>query len=149
MGPLVEYRFVIALAGSAAAGIAGLHAWPFASANVFLATIAAERPGIHTALAYTYATVWFTTPFVGLGVVFSALYIFAARWDRSPAAGLLPEYRDPGRRDELYLGLGEHQLQAVVGPAPEPRWLTIPECGLYTGIAIVGAIGTGKTSAYR
>lgn len=29
----------------------------------------------------------------------------------------------------------------------EPRWLTIPERGLYTGMAIVGAVGTGKTSA--
>ena len=28
-----------------------------------------------------------------------------------------------------------------------PTWLTIPERGLYTGMLIVGAIGTGKTSA--
>src|SRR3954470_19869517 len=105
MGRLVEYRFVIALAGSAAAGIAGLHAWPFPSANVFLAMIAAERPSIHATLAYTYATVWFTTPFFGLNVVFSAFYIFAARSDRSPAAGPLPEYPDPAQRDELYLVL--------------------------------------------
>ena len=31
--------------------------------------------------------------------------------------------------------------------AAAPRWLTIPERGLYTGVAIIGAIGTGKTSA--
>jgi hypothetical protein len=37
--------------------------------------IAVERPAIHTTLAYTYATVWFTTPFFGLNAVFSALYI--------------------------------------------------------------------------
>jgi type IV secretory system conjugative DNA transfer VirD4/TraG family protein len=147
MRQFVEYRFVIALAGSAAAGIAGLHVWPFPAANVFLAMIAAERPVIHTTLAYTYATVWFTTPLFGLNVVFSALYIFAARWDRSPAAGPLPEYPDPKHRDDLYLVLGEQHLHTVVGRAPEPRWLTIPERGLYTGIAIVGAIGTGKTSA--
>src|SRR5207247_4845375 len=28
-----------------------------------------------------------------------------------------------------------------------PRWLTIPERGLYTGLAVFGAIGSGKTSA--
>ena len=28
-----------------------------------------------------------------------------------------------------------------------PEWLTIPERGLYTGIAIFGAVGSGKTSA--
>jgi hypothetical protein len=31
--------------------------------------------------------------------------------------------------------------------ASQPQWLTIPERGLYTGVIIVGAIGTGKTSA--
>jgi len=31
-------------------------------------------------------------------------------------------------------------------PAEEPHWLTIPDRGLYTGIAIFGAIGSGKTS---
>ena len=31
-------------------------------------------------------------------------------------------------------------------PAENPRWLTIPERGLFTGIAIFGAVGTGKTS---
>ena len=30
--------------------------------------------------------------------------------------------------------------------SPNPRWLAIPERGLYTGIAIFGAIGSGKTS---
>ena len=28
-----------------------------------------------------------------------------------------------------------------------PSWLTLPERGLYTGVAIFGAVGTGKTSA--
>ena len=31
--------------------------------------------------------------------------------------------------------------------ARPPEWLTIPERGLYTGVAIVGAVGSGKTSA--
>ena len=33
------------------------------------------------------------------------------------------------------------------GRASHPQWLIIPERGLYTGMAIVGAIGSGKTSA--
>ncbi len=32
-------------------------------------------------------------------------------------------------------------------PAAEPRWLVIPERGLYTGVAIFGAVGSGKTAA--
>ncbi|MBA3638857.1 MAG: TraM recognition domain-containing protein [Acidobacteria bacterium] len=43
--------------------------------------------------------------------------------------------------------LGEqHHANAPVRTT-EPQWLTIPERGLYTGMAIVGAVGTGKTSA--
>ena len=43
--------------------------------------------------------------------------------------------------------LGEQHQRIVSGPAPEPQWLVTPEDGLYTGMAIVGALGTGKTSA--
>ena len=32
-------------------------------------------------------------------------------------------------------------------PTPALEWLTIPERGLYTGVAIFGAVGSGKTSA--
>ena len=147
MGSLVEYRFVISLAGSAAVGVLGLQVWPFPAGNVFLAMIAEHRPAIHAAFVYAYATVWFTTPFFALSVVSSALYIFGAQTDRSTAAGPLPPYPDPEQREDLFIVLGEQHHQTVVGRAPEPRWLTIPERGLYTGIAIVGAIGTGKTSA--
>ncbi len=31
-------------------------------------------------------------------------------------------------------------------PAKAPYWLTIPERGLSTGIAILGAVGSGKSS---
>jgi superfamily II DNA/RNA helicase len=30
-------------------------------------------------------------------------------------------------------------------PSPCPRWMVIPERGLYTGIAVFGSIGSGKT----
>jgi hypothetical protein len=45
------------------------------------------------------------------------------------------------------LVLGETHDARKPGRAPEPTWLTIPQRGLYTGIMIVGAVGTGKTSA--
>jgi hypothetical protein len=32
-------------------------------------------------------------------------------------------------------------------PSETPYWLVIPERGLFTGIAIVGAVGSGKTEA--
>src|SRR5260221_12946764 len=45
------------------------------------------------------------------------------------------------------MALGERHHAKRHGPAGELGWLTIPERGLYTGIAIVGAIGSGKTTA--
>ena len=43
--------------------------------------------------------------------------------------------------------LGETHFATTPGRAPAPTWLTIPQRGLYTGVMILGAVGTGKTSA--
>jgi hypothetical protein len=45
------------------------------------------------------------------------------------------------------LVLGEAHFEVTPGRAPAPSWLTIPQRGLYTGVMILGAVGTGKTSA--
>jgi hypothetical protein len=58
----------------------------------------------------------------------------------------LPAYSEPTKRNDLFLVLGEvHDPRKPVA-AEQPYWLTVPERGLFTGIAIFGAIGTGKTS---
>lgn len=69
---LIEYRFVISLALSAVIGTAGLHAWPFPLQNALLGLVAASRPALYASLAYGYATVWFSTPFFALNVLFLA-----------------------------------------------------------------------------
>ena len=90
---------------------------------------------------------WFSTPFVMLHALASLVFIYG-RGSRRPAlSDALPPYPDPATRDNLYLVLGEQRQRSVPEPAPQPRWLVIPEAGLYTGIAIVGAVGTGKTSS--
>ena len=38
-----------------------------------------------------------------------------------------------------------HSVKAV--EIPNQKWLTIQERGLYTGVSIFGAVGSGKTSA--
>src|ERR1700694_2106349 len=58
----------------------------------------------------------------------------------------LPAYSEPRKRNEVFLVLGKvHDPRKPVA-AEHPYWLTVPERGLFTGIAIFGAIGTGKTS---
>ena len=43
--------------------------------------------------------------------------------------------------------IGELHHPTVPRESERPPWLVIPEKGLYTGILIVGAVGTGKTTA--
>ncbi len=54
--------------------------------------------------------------------------------------------RSRDRRPTLVLGESAFRARRC-GRAPEPTWLTIPQRGLYTGVMILGAVGTGKTSA--
>ena len=41
---------------------------------------------------------------------------------------------------------GRCNTPASIAQVASPSWLTIPDRGLFTGIAIFGAIGTGKTT---
>jgi hypothetical protein len=144
---LVGHRVVLSLALSAIAGGVGLHVYPFPSANPILGLVQSERPLVYAGFLYTYATLWFTTPFFLASIGLSFVYIFAARREGNPTLLPLPPYPDPASRHGLFLVLGEQHQRTTPGRAAAPSWLVIPERGLYTGMFIVGAIGSGKTSA--
>ena len=76
----------------------------------------------------------------------SGVYVFAFRPTRKVKPMPLPPYFNPAKRDDLFLVLGEVHNPRTAIPSANPYWLTVPERGLFTGIAIFGAIGTGKTS---
>jgi hypothetical protein len=61
---------------------------------------------------------------------------------------IAPLSRPPekGRSFHLFLVVGEVYNPRKQVPAESPQWLVIPERGLFTGVAILGAIGSGKTS---
>jgi hypothetical protein len=77
----------------------------------------------------------------------SAIYVFTLKLGRRIAPGQLPVYPDPRKRTDLFLVIGEVHNPRKSGPSPTPRWLTVPERGLFTGIAVFGAVGSGKTSS--
>ena len=64
-------------------------------------------------------------------------------WLRSrlPAWPLSPTADGPA----IVVGDVHHPVRAIESQSPE--WLTIPERGLSTGVAMFGAVGSGKTSA--
>jgi len=144
---LVDARQLLALAVAVGVGLWGLAEWPFAETNPFLVLVHAQAPRVATGLRYGYATLWFTTPFLAASFVASLAAIVLVR--RTPHAQyrLLPPYPSPETRAKPSLVLGEIHHEMLSGRAADPQWLTIPQRGLYTGIMVLGAVGTGKTSA--
>jgi hypothetical protein len=119
---------------------------PFPSDHIFLRVIAMRAPNAFLSFEYLYNIALFTTPFMVFSTALSGLYIFTLKVRRHVSPGRLPRYPDPRTRNELYLMVGEVHNPRRPGPSETPRWLTIPERGLFTGIAIFGAVGSGKTS---
>src|SRR4051794_33130112 len=129
------------IAAGLAAGIARwflLH-WPFPGQDPLLQIVHWNRPALFFVIKYAYLAMCFTTPLICLCVAGSLLYIFVIRWQRPAGLVPLPRYPEPAGRSTLYLVLGEVHHPKRPEPAAEPSWLTIPERGLYTGIAVFGA----------
>src|SRR5512138_2153637 len=144
---ILEARVLIAMLIAAGVGTWGLHAYPVRPDNAFLALIRLERPLMFDVLSYGYATLWFTTPFLAASLVTSLLAIVAYRYPHAIRRQALPPYPPPKTRPVPTVVLGESHLPRLPGRAPHPTWLTIPRRGLYTGVMVVGAVGSGKTSA--
>lgn len=119
---------------------------PFPAGNLFLRLIAVRAPLVYSGAKYSYIVMLFTTPYIIFSILLSGLYIFTLKIRKQVSPARLPAYPDARHRDELFLVVGEVHDQRKPVPAENPHWLTIPERGLYTGIAILGAVGTGKTS---
>ena len=143
---MMESKTFLSFLLSAAVGFVLYFRLPFPSDNALLELIGLYRPDIYLGIEYAYITMLFTTPFIAFSCGFSLLYIFVVRQKAEVATASLPLYPDPRYRERLSLVIGELHLPRRCEPAPHPQWLLIPERGLYTGIAIFGAIGSGKTS---
>jgi hypothetical protein len=143
----LEARVLLAMLVAAIVGAWGLHQYPVRTDNAFLGLIQLQNPFVFDVLTYGYATLWFTTPFFAASVVTSVLAILVFRYPPTTAERRLPRYPLPESRPAPSLVLGESHLARRPGPAPVPTWLTIPQRGLYTGVMILGAVGSGKTSA--
>jgi hypothetical protein len=142
---LVRHRFMLSAGLSTAAGIILRSVVIIPLTNPVCRYAALQRPIIYNAFVWSYGTFLFTTPFLIVSVCFSLLYIHCYEQETPQASGNVPEYPEPQHRHELFLILGELHHQLDGAPAAHPQWLSIPEKGLYTGIAALGAIGSGKT----
>jgi hypothetical protein len=127
--------------------------WPMASTVVssswneyFLRLVALRDPWTYAGLKASYEIMLFTTPYIAYSFLLSALYIFTLRPRRTTKPQPLPAYPLVESRNQLSVVIGEIHHPRLPIPAENPRWLIIPERGLYTGTIMIGAIGSGKTA---
>ena len=119
--------------------------WPESGEVPALDLLAAAAPGFHAALHVW----WYVAPaaavFLAGSVVLALWRVWGPGGSWQPA-GRLPPWpaEDP---EEPLLVIGERHHPVETGPAPHPGWLTLPAAGLFTGVAVVGAVGSGKTAA--
>jgi hypothetical protein len=142
----LESRVFISAILAMAAGAFLFYTHPFPDEQIFLHVISLRAPHAFLTFKYLYYALLFTTPYLVCSTALSGLYIFTLKARRTISPGRLPQYPDPSKRDDLFLVVGEVHNPRKPVPAKAPYWLTIPERGLFTGIAILGAIGSGKTS---
>src|SRR5271170_3601936 len=146
MQKILNSKNFVACMLAAATGMTLYFRLPFPEENVFLQVMAQRSPSIFYFVKYSYTLFLFSTPYIGYSIALSGVYIFPLEAGRRIRAGRLPLFPDSRNRDELFVVLGEVHNPRKQVPAENPQWLVIPERGLFTGIAILGAIGTGKTS---
>jgi hypothetical protein len=144
---ILDSRSFVAGLLAMATGLALFYRVPFPEGQVFLRVIALRAPQALLSFKYLYWVCLFSTPYMVYAGMLSILYTFTLKLGRKVAPGRLPPYPDPRKRNQLFLVLGEVHNPRKPGPSKTPRWLTVPERGLLTGIAVFGAVGSGKTSS--
>jgi len=144
---ILHARLWFACLLAAVTGMALYFRAPFPEDNLFLRVMAIRSASAFLFFKYSYTLFLYTTPYIAYSILFSGVYIFALKAGRKVRAGRLPLYSDPRKRAELSLVLGEVHHPRKQIPSEVPHWLAIPERGLFTGIAIVGAVGSGKTAS--
>jgi hypothetical protein len=143
---LIHSKDLIACLLAAATGLVLYIRMPFPEENFFLELIFLWARPFFLALKYSYLVFLYTTPFIAYSILLSGLYIAVLKVPQKIRPGRLPLYPDPAKRHDLFAVIGEIHDPRKPVPAPAPQWLTVPERGLFTGVAIFGAVGSGKTS---
>ena len=143
---MIESRHFLSFVLSVAVGVYLVQRYPFPAGNNVLSMVELERPYLFSSFQWAFTVMLFTTPYLLISLLFSWMYIFLVGTEEKSRGARLNPYPPARRREQLFVTLGEvhHPRRAV--PSPTPEWLIVPERGLYTGIAIFGAVGSGKTS---
>ena len=144
---VLDSRSFVAALLAMTTGLVLFYRFPFPERHLFFAIIALSAPHVLASFKWLYWASLFSTPYMLFAAAFSAIYVFTLKLGRRVPAGHLPPYPQPQHRKELFLIVGEVHNAQKPGPSNNPSWLIVPERGLFTGVAVFGAVGSGKTSA--
>ena len=143
---VVHHRVLLSFALSCSVGLVLFRRYPFPADDAILQMILYQKPWLFDSIRWTYTAMLFSTPLIGFSIAFALLYIFAIKADQTLIRNPLPLYPAPAEREKLFLVVGELHQAKIPAPVEHPQWLVIPDRGLFTGMAIFGAVGSGKTS---
>ena len=138
---------LIGAALTAAAVRAFLAPFPPLGGNPYLDLIASRDPGIHTAIRAWYYLAPGVAVLLAGSIILSVSRVWLQPLARRRNRGRLPAWPVSPEDDAPSVVVGELHHPTVPTESERPSWLVIPEKGLYTGVLVVGAVGTGKTTA--
>lgn len=125
------------------AGFVAHAKWPFPAHDPLAALIATHHPALISGIAHSWTAMLFTGPSMLVYSIAGAMSLANSRNRSKEKAGRLPLMMPQAAPS---LVLGEVHNQRNFEPSARPKWLEIPEKGLFTGVAVFGAIGSGKTA---
>ena len=132
---------------AAAGARAYLAPFPRTGDNPYLDLIAWHDPGLHAALHAWHFLAPGVAVFLAGSIGLSVSRVWLQPRKGRGAQGRLPAWPNASTDDAPSVVVGELHHPTVATEIERPSWLVIPEKGLYTGVLVVGAVGTGKTTA--
>ena len=138
--------FFLAVAASTARYLSS--PFPAGSENPVVALMALNTPVLLWLAHGWYALMPGVVVVIGVTLISGMWRVwFESAPRKQPGKGALPPWpiADTDEKPAIVVGETHHPIEAR--EVPDPNWLVIPERGLYTGVAIFGAVGSGKTSA--
>ena len=138
---------VIGTALGASAGHALRAPFPGTGGNPVLDLIAYHDPGLHATIRVWYYAAPAIAVVLAGSLCLSVWRVWLQPRARRRGRGRLPAWPTSPNDAAPSLVVGELHHPTVPRESERPSWLVIPETGLYTGVLIVGAVGSGKTTA--
>jgi hypothetical protein len=119
--------------------------WPYDDPVVVL--VQYHRPRLLAAVHWIYVALLYATSAILTSAVVAACRILLPTPRRRTVTPTLPPYPSIATRSALSVVIGECHHPTHRVPVERPTWLQLPESGLNAGVMVIGATGSGKTSA--